>query len=224
MTLEYYPHSKKKDYLIVFGDKDLYHLQMKKISGRWNSKLQHEDKVGGWVVPIRNEDVLKQFCAKVQKHQKMTEIESTGKPRKEQKKYHREVSNTDEENKKAMEFYKTYSTKPEFKSPVYSQESKSDDSEEGDFPSPVISRKDKTEHSLDDKTEHSLDDRKKNRTKYNTPSSLSSCSSSSRGSYYRKKNNRRRKDKEEIKRLNKQLEKMDRMEYELKKLKKYILQ
>ena len=52
----------------VLGDKKLYHSEINKIGGRWNSRMKGGP---GWLVPVTNESDLKKLVRKVKKEQKL---------------------------------------------------------------------------------------------------------------------------------------------------------
>lgn len=66
--------------LLVHGDRETHQKFIKSINGRWNSKIKNSDP--GWLVPIENEKVLKEYISKL----------NIIKSRKSQNKYHRAIS------------------------------------------------------------------------------------------------------------------------------------
>ena len=78
-----------KDKLAVRGDKELYGKLIKKMGGRWNSRLKGGE---GWFVPIENEDKIKQLIETVNKGESIANLKAGAKSRKEQNKYRRAVS------------------------------------------------------------------------------------------------------------------------------------
>jgi len=81
-----------KDRLSVKGDKDTYQNFIKKLGGRWNSRMKGGEP--GWLVPINQEQNLKLFIDKLHlKEQALLQIEQHSKEHAlEHRKYHREVS------------------------------------------------------------------------------------------------------------------------------------
>ena len=77
--------------LVVKGDKESYHEIMKGIGGRWDSRLKNGP---GWIVPKRNQNKLENYINILNKPDDTPDI--VPKPRKEQKKYHREESDSDQ--------------------------------------------------------------------------------------------------------------------------------
>jgi len=97
-----------KNSFVVLGDREKYGYLMKTLGARWYSKLKTSDPA--WLVPQAREVELKKLIDRIEKEnlgfknlddEKDTELESikdTMKSRKSQNKYHRAVSNEEEES------------------------------------------------------------------------------------------------------------------------------
>jgi len=87
LTYEVY----NKNSFVVRGDRATYGTLMKKIGGRWNSRL---NPTPGWTILKTKEDDLKKLLQSLSNSptKELEKIESGVKSRKEQNKYHRAVS------------------------------------------------------------------------------------------------------------------------------------
>lgn len=99
--LTYQEYNKKS--LAVFGDRAKYGKSINSIGGRWNSKLKGDKE--GWLVPREKEADLKRLIesvnilvaepAKNSRTDELAELQQKVKSRKNQKRFHRAISNTD---------------------------------------------------------------------------------------------------------------------------------
>jgi hypothetical protein len=150
MSLTCSPYTKNR--FIVRGDKQLYDKLLKSVTrkARWNSRIPNEEP--GWVVP--NE--FRKEVDKLVETLKLADMEKRAKPRQQQKKYHRAVSDEDTDSQgedgedgedgnilseeigaPVIDYYKSFAETPNVKIPSYSQEedNESEDSE-SHFPKP----------------------------------------------------------------------------------------
>lgn len=81
--------------LVVFGEKKRYHSFMKKLGGRWSSKLKY-DLGEGWIIPDSKREQLDQLILDFQ----FQDMEKNARSRHDQRKYHRAVSASSEEHPK----------------------------------------------------------------------------------------------------------------------------
>jgi hypothetical protein len=88
--ITYTPYNKKS--LLVHGDRKKYGEKLKEVGGRWNNRVKVEP---GWTVPIEKEESLKKLILLLKKEEKFDNIKSRVKSNKDQKKYHRAVSDSD---------------------------------------------------------------------------------------------------------------------------------
>ena len=91
--LTYTSYNKKS--LLVHGDREKYGNKLKEIGGRWNTRVKGGP---GWTVPSSREGDLKRLIVSLQKEEKVEIMRSHAKPVREQKKYHRAVSESDTES------------------------------------------------------------------------------------------------------------------------------
>lgn len=87
-TLTYEVYNQKS--FAVRGDRDKFQSVVKPLGGRWNARMKGGE---GWLVPREKEAELKKVVEELQKEQILDESEI--KSRKNQKKYHRAVSDTE---------------------------------------------------------------------------------------------------------------------------------
>jgi hypothetical protein len=78
----------------VLGDKKLYHSEINKIGGRWNSRMKGGP---GWLVPVTNESDLKKLIRKLKKEHKL-KIESENLPNKNDEDLPEQKVTTESEN------------------------------------------------------------------------------------------------------------------------------
>lgn len=105
--------------LAVRGDKDSYHEIVKAMGGRWNSRMRGG---AGWLVPKRNQQQLENFIKMLNEPDHTAEI--VPKSRKEQKKYHREESESEYETDGSVRSQKS---EPEKSSPSKEEEPELDE-------------------------------------------------------------------------------------------------
>lgn len=91
--LTYESYNKKS--LLVHGDREKYGTKLKEVGGRWNNRVKGEP---GWTVPAERESELKKLIAALKKEETIENMRSHAKPVREQKKYHRAVSESESEN------------------------------------------------------------------------------------------------------------------------------
>jgi hypothetical protein len=77
-------------------DRDKYQPLLKELDARWNSRMK-DGNGPGWLVPVENEEKLKQLIIST-KNQNLDKIAGNKKSRKEQKKYKRAISKSDDES------------------------------------------------------------------------------------------------------------------------------
>lgn len=82
--------------LVVFGDKKRFGSYMKKLKGRWSSKLKY-DLGAGWIVPESKREELDRLILEFQ----FQDMEKNARSRHDQRKYHRAVSASSDEHPKA---------------------------------------------------------------------------------------------------------------------------
>jgi len=115
------------DKIVVRGNKDKYDAILKTIGGKWNASL----KAGpGWVIEREKEQKLKKLIGSLKSESSLTQLKGNIKSRKEQKKFHRAISeiefkkenlnlksakNNKEEEKKNGDYYKKFKTSPKKK-------------------------------------------------------------------------------------------------------------
>lgn len=99
-----YVQYNKKSYIIKgIGKEHELTPDIKAISGKWNARAKPEP---GWIVPIENKVGLDLL---ISKSQKMESIQTHTRSRKEQHKYHRSISD-DEEDEKIISICKEYTS------------------------------------------------------------------------------------------------------------------
>ena len=82
--------------LAVRGDRKKYSDKLKDIGGRWNPRMKDGE---GWLVPKENIDELKNIISSIN-NSNTTENVHQIKSRKNQNKYHREISDIDDSDSK----------------------------------------------------------------------------------------------------------------------------
>ncbi len=88
----YAPYNKKS--LLVHGDREKYGTKIKEVGGRWNNRVKGGP---GWTVPVENEKDLKKLILDLKKEERLETMSNRAKPNKEQKRYHRAVSDPESE-------------------------------------------------------------------------------------------------------------------------------
>jgi len=113
----------------VRGNKDKYQNAMKGIGAKWNPRMKDGP---GWILPKENEPELQRLIKSFKKMSKLEELSTHAKSRKEQHKYHREISESENENESESE-----------------RDSESEDEDEGDIP-PLVAKLLESERTLEE--------------------------------------------------------------------------
>ncbi len=129
--MSYEPYNDK--YFIVRIDggsnKHPYHKVFAAMGGRWNSRAKGGN---GWLIPKNNEIQLKKFLESVQKQDELDSIQQHVKSRKAQHKYHRSVSDSEDETTPLIDYCKSYTQETSIQSNEDEEESEGSDV----FPTP----------------------------------------------------------------------------------------
>ena len=91
-------YEKYKNRLLVRGEKEKYKSCMKKLEGRWYENLKGKS---GWSLPDYKEKQLMEIIEDSNAENSLSNIKSQARPRKEQNKYHRAISEDEDSSNKS---------------------------------------------------------------------------------------------------------------------------
>lgn len=121
MSLEINKHTNKS--ILVKGDKEKYSSDMKKLGGKWFSKLQ------GWLVPVVNEDKVKEMIknrSKSKSHSKDRRSRSRDRKSRSKHRSKSESSSSESESDKEEVFKSSESNRHRSSHPVDNDDFDSD--------------------------------------------------------------------------------------------------